>query len=209
MLSSRPAVVALSFVVAVGMLDACSGKITQSTEADGAANSPLCPSTAPGQAACANAGLVCTYVCDGTFTCKNGNWTNPSPAEDCSGLPFDAGTGDANEPPEASDPTNPVTTCNADGAEFGPFEKKCAGDGDCAFAFHETSCCGDGIAIAFNASQASSFAAAEQECDSHFPGCGCPSRGDTTEENADGGFFGSTDLIKAICDHGKCMTTPK
>jgi hypothetical protein len=57
-------------------------------------------------------------------------------------------------------------------------------------------------------SQQSAFNAAEQECSSHFPGCGCASHGTTTEENGDGGFYDTTQ-ITVTCDNGKCMTTPK
>jgi hypothetical protein len=197
---------------------ACSGAVSSSGSdagsggdaATGDATSSACPARPPDNSTACTGNPSCNYGCDNggpsIAQCKDGFWFIMGLGVSCPAP--DAGN-PGPEPPDASDPTNPVTTCNADGKEFGPFDKTCSGDMDCAFGSHQTSCCGDGLAIGFNKSQQSAFDAAEKECDTHFPGCGCPTRGTTTEENADGGFYIDPSQITVKCDNGKCMTTPK
>ena len=74
---------------------------------------------------------------------------------------------------------------------------------DCLLVDHTTSCCGDQLRVAIDATEADAFSAAETYCSSLLPTCDCVAQGVSAE---DGSLvpFGKEDLIVARCTDGIC-----
>ncbi|GAC1352444.1 MAG: hypothetical protein NVS3B20_04600 [Polyangiales bacterium] len=168
---------------------AADGTGLDATTTDTATNP--CPPTMPADGApCAlPGGSECTFDASkipcGKVVCSGGKWARQITPLGCA------------VPPSG----NP---CNA------TFDKTCFGDSDCAFAVHQTSCCGDQIAIGFAKSQSEAFSKTEPICRATYPGCGCASRGLTTEEGRpDGGLLLNPADVTVACKAGKCTTSPK
>ena len=96
--------------------------------------------------------------------------------------------------------------CSGASTSFPSFDKTCASVGDCAFAVHQTNCCGATLAIGFNKAEAARFAADEKTCVAQYPVCGCPATPTMTE---DGLSVTAGQMIAVACQASRCMTTVK
>lgn len=97
-----------------------------------------------------------------------------------------------------------VVMCRAQNSTFPTFDKTCHTVDDCAFAVHQTNCCGSTLAIGFSKAEQSRFAADEKTCLDQYPLCACPQTPTMTE---DGQFATSGKTIVVQCQSGMCMTT--
>jgi hypothetical protein len=99
-----------------------------------------------------------------------------------------------------------MVMCGGTTSSFPSFDKTCSGVDDCAFAVHQTNCCGATLSIGFHKSEAARFAADEQICVAQYPVCGCPATPTMTE---DGLSVTAGQSIAVACQGGRCMTTVK
>ena len=97
-----------------------------------------------------------------------------------------------------------VVVCGAANATFPTFDKTCSSVADCAYAIHQTNCCGATVAIGFNKAEQARFAADEKTCVDQYPLCGCPATPTMTEDGR-AATPGATIVVQ--CPSGKCMTT--
>lgn len=86
---------------------------------------------------------------------------------------------------------------------FPAFDKSCAGVGDCVMKEHMIDCCGSMVAMGINAAEDAAFDAAETECQSQYPACGCAPLPTVAEDGQrpDGGAG-----IQLDCLGGSCST---
>jgi len=71
-------------------------------------------------------------------------------------------------------------TCEGD--PFGPFDRSCAVDGDCAAVSHLADCCGSVVYLGIASSEQASFETAEEACRTAHPAvCACVPQ-DSTED---------------------------
>jgi hypothetical protein len=96
--------------------------------------------------------------------------------------------------------------CSGVSPQFPSFDKSCGSVDDCAFAVHQTNCCGATLAVGFAKAEASRFAADEKTCAAQYPACGCPATPTMTE---DGLSATAGQAIAVACQSGRCMTTVK
>lgn len=104
---------------------------------------------------------------------------------------------------DAGAPDAGAVMCAGGGATAFPmFDKSCRTDGDCFAALHQTDCCGNVRALGLNVSQQMAFTQAETTCRGQYPGCGCPARPPTDEDDRTSvtGDFG------ARCASGACRS---
>jgi hypothetical protein len=99
-----------------------------------------------------------------------------------------------------------LVMCSGFEATFPTFNKACVTVDDCAFAVHQTNCCGATLAIGFNKAEAARFADDEKTCVAQYPACGCPATPTMTE---DGLSVTAGQAIAVGCQAGRCMTTVK
>jgi hypothetical protein len=93
--------------------------------------------------------------------------------------------------------------CAGGGAvSFPTFDRRCAGDGDCFAAAHQTDCCGNVRVLGLSVSERAPFEEAERTCRGQYPGCGCSARPPTDDDDqgSTAGEFG------ARCASGTCRS---
>lgn len=89
-------------------------------------------------------------------------------------------------------------------AVFPTFDKSCAAPADCSIQYHQIDCCGTFKAIGMNSSEVPAFTAAEAQCTSQYPACGCAGGPTQTE---DGKSVQDMSMILITCDNGACNTS--
>lgn len=96
----------------------------------------------------------------------------------------------------------PVMCAGSSAVSFPTFDRRCAGDGDCFAAAHQTDCCGNVRVLGLNVSERAPFEAAERTCRGQYPDCGCPARPatDDDDQSSMAGEFG------ARCASGMCRS---
>jgi hypothetical protein len=96
--------------------------------------------------------------------------------------------------------------CGAGGpGSFPTFDRTCAADSDCARVVHQINCCGSTQILGIAQSQQTAFTAAEMECESQYPGCGCAESPPIDQSgNASQSFDGSD--ITVSCLSGQCTS---
>ncbi|HEY6179452.1 MAG TPA: hypothetical protein VIX73_33585 [Kofleriaceae bacterium] len=97
-----------------------------------------------------------------------------------------------------------VVMCGASNVMFPTFDKTCSSVADCAYAIHQSNCCGATLAIGLNKAEQTRFAADEKTCVDQYPICGCPAT-PTITEDGQAATPGKTIIVQ--CQSGKCMTT--
>jgi hypothetical protein len=110
--------------------------------------------------------------------------------------------GDSSPPSTACD----VVMCAGSNMSFPTFDKTCTSPDDCAFAIHQTNCCGATLAVGLTKAEQTRFAADEKTCVDQYPLCACPAVPTVTE---DGQSASAGKTIVVECQSGKCMTTVK
>ena len=106
----------------------------------------------------------------------------------------------------ASDGSGSAVQCGTSPSKFPVFAKGCAADGECFVALHQVNCCGTQVALGLSKGEASAFEAAEKQCVSQYPGCGCAQFATQAED----GFFGwAAADFKASCQAGVCRSALK
>jgi len=93
--------------------------------------------------------------------------------------------------------------CGGTEASFPTFDKQCGSDADCTLVFHTINCCGTEVALGINSNQEPAFTAAEEICDSQYPGCGC-AQGQTVAEDGQAAY--GTDAFGVSCVVDQCMS---
>ena len=88
---------------------------------------------------------------------------------------------------------------------FPTFDRRCGGDGDCFAALHQTDCCGNVRATGLHVSARAAFEEAERTCRAQYPGCGCPARPPTDDDDRSS----LTGMFDARCAAGECRTVAR
>jgi len=136
---------------------------------------------------------------------------DPGPPDAPQDTPLDASQDSPPDAPQdaasdlAQDTPPDVSGVHCGGAtpSFPEFDKACSADDDCALASHQIDCCGTRVIVGISRSQETAFDAAEQACDSQYPGCGCAER-PTQAEDGNTGFDPAT--FGVACDAGTCRS---
>jgi hypothetical protein len=97
-----------------------------------------------------------------------------------------------------------IQCSGSSGMEFPAFARMCTEASECDIAVHQTNCCGDQLAFGIRVTERERFEQAEAVCRRMYPGCGCPSRGISTEDGMIVGF--DMARIAVECRAGLCMT---
>lgn len=133
----------------------------------------------------------------GTLVCDDGGAADAGGSD--AGGDTDAGGTDGGGAADAS------IVCGAGGGgTFPDFDKSCETAGDCDYALHQTDCCGNTLALGFNAAEREAFEAAEDVCRDMYPACGCPSQPPLAEDGSRSRFGGED--IAVECTEDGCMT---
>ncbi len=86
---------------------------------------------------------------------------------------------------------------------FPTFDRQCSMATDCVAVLHQIDCCGTYVALGIRGTEQSAFAAAEKDCESMYPGCGCAQRPTVAEDGTTDN--GGAQLV-ARCAQGQCQS---
>jgi len=110
---------------------------------------------------------------------------------------------DATLDAETSDEEAPAVQCGQNPPQFPVFDRTCEKDADCVVVLHQVNCCGTEVAWGIAASEKAAFDAAESECRSEYPACGCPALPTQADDGNTGSDFG------VRCRNGECFSFVK
>jgi hypothetical protein len=107
-------------------------------------------------------------------------------------------------PPGVDGPLPSSLICESTHQPFpqNAYDKTCSTVADCTIVDHMISCCGTMRAIGLRTSAVAAFTPVEQDCESHYPGCGCAS-GPTQAEDGRTSIDGT---ILVACTPNGCAT---
>ena len=86
---------------------------------------------------------------------------------------------------------------------FPEFDRSCEEEDDCEIVLHQTDCCGNQRIIGINEAETGRFEAAEAECRSEYPGCGCPASAPVTDA---GIAAWDLETVEVMCRDEACFT---
>ena len=102
-----------------------------------------------------------------------------------------------------------VVCSGHDASAFPTFARGCTVDGDCAIGAHQTDCCGTISAMGIAGSERARFAAAESQCESQYPACGCASGTVRTDDGSTPPPGSGANAVVVHCAAGQCTTSAR
>lgn len=116
-------------------------------------------------------------------------------------------TRDGGAPNDAGSPGDAGVVCSGhDATSFPSFDRACTLDSDCIVAAHLADCCGTLDALGIARSEATRFAAAEAQCESQYPACGCDSGTVRTDDGSSPPPGTGTSAVVVDCIAGTCTS---